>query len=86
MNEIVKQNNILKKDVNIYLLQLKALKERCLVLDKLKREGEMEKQNLTARLVQRWVEGSSEQSSDHKEKIESDEANENNSNIVKKKA
>ena len=76
VNEVVKQNSVLRKDMNAYVLQLKTLKEKCVNLEKLRLETEKELKQADhdnqSSEAHRWVEGCSDQGSDE-ENIEDGE-------------
>ena len=84
VNEIVRQNSVLRKEVNFYILQLKSLKEKCAVLERQRKNTKEE--NVTRRDLPRdsyrWVEGSSDTESCD-ESVEDGEIVESNMKIVR---
>ena len=85
VNEVVKQNSVLRKDVNAYALQLKTLKEKCASFQKFRLESEKEVKkadhDTQSSAAHRWVEGCSDQGSGE-ESVENGEIIQNSSKIV----
>ena len=93
VNDLVVQNTLLRKEVDTYLLQLKALKEKCAGME---RQGhgnnqgqgrlnpilEAKQKNNVVNDCQRWVEGLSDQESTE-ESVEDGEVVKNKTRIIR---
>jgi hypothetical protein len=84
VNEIVRQNSVLRKEVNSYSLLLKSLKEKCAGLERQRQNAQIENETRRdlPRDSYRWVEGSSDTESCD-DSVEDGEIVENKMKIVR---